>query len=385
MNGAFSQLQRCLLQQNNGSTVFVRLSLQALALPAFKSWKGRDLNLHVMQIDVGIYIADLLFEHERVVIPGLGGFTTAYQPAEIDQVQRRMNPPGKTLAFNPNLVVNDGLLVNYLRERCELSLPEAQRAVDSFVQGVQEAIARSEVVVFPKVGRLYQDFEQKLQFLPDETNFNVDSYGLPAVEFFPIIARPSATPEKGRVPVTKNQAQPAKKQGDWAFVVSDWFQRWLPLIGILTIILVVLGVVFTLRKDEPVTPPNEEIPSGRINVKPSLEEVPEAGAGAPQSGAQEGMTGTPAIPGDTEGSTILPGQKYAIILIGLFGNQNNINKLSEKLYKAGFEPYTEQAGNLTRVGVIIAYDDEAEVERALADVRKNFDARAFVHRRDVEK
>ncbi len=344
-----------------------------------------------MQIDVGIYIADLLYEHDSVVIPGLGAFVASYQPAEIDQVQRKIQAPGKAIHFNSNLVVNDGLLVNYIRERNALSLTEAQQAVDHFVRQVRETLDRREVFVFPKVGRLYSDFEQKLQFLPDETNFNVDAFGLPTVEFFPVMPKSTAGASKPAAPAAaKGMALAAGK--DWSELIAGWFQRWLPLIGIVTVIIVIGGVLLTLQNEEPPASAAQpqEIPSGRINVKPSLDESPDGSADAeispPAAGDQQvDSEGPLPVPEDTEGITARPGQKYAIILIGLFGKQRNINRLTEKIYKAGFEPYTEPAGSLTRVGVIVPYDNEAGVDRALEDVRNRFDSQAFVYRRGVEK
>ena len=118
-----------------------------------------------MEIDVGTYIGDLLYQNEKVNIPGLGGFTADYKTAELDHVQGKIAPPSKSLNFNSNLVVNDGLLINYIKEKHELSLGEAQKAVEDYVSRVKEAIGRREIVVFPEVGRLYKDYEQKLQFL----------------------------------------------------------------------------------------------------------------------------------------------------------------------------------------------------------------------------
>ena len=60
------------------------------------------------------YIGDLLQKHNCVIVPEFGGFIANYKSAVIDTVNNRINPPSKSVLFNPNLVNNDGLL-DFLR------------------------------------------------------------------------------------------------------------------------------------------------------------------------------------------------------------------------------------------------------------------------------
>ena len=80
-----------------------------------------------MQIDIGAYIADLLFQNSAVNIPGLGGFTTRYKTASIDHVQGKIAPPAKEIGFNKNLVLDDGILVNYIKDRHQLTFEMPKR------------------------------------------------------------------------------------------------------------------------------------------------------------------------------------------------------------------------------------------------------------------
>lgn len=335
-----------------------------------------------MQIDVGSYIAELLYEHDSMIVPGLGGFVTRYKAAEIDQVQGKIHPPSKDLHFNNNLVVNDGILINYIEKKHDLSYEEAEKAVADYVSQVKAAIDRREIVVFPQVGRLYKDYEQKLQFLPDNTNFNTDSFGLPTVEFHPIgQVTPVAAPERERVSSTR---RPPGPEPSLSATIADWFQRYLPIIGALSVMVIALGLYFILRTDDKAPVPTaqsepeatEAIPPSRINTRPSLN------GASPQDDPEDivDMEEERLDPGgfDTEGSTVVPGQKSAVIAIGLFRDQRNVNKLVEEIYKAGYEPRTEQVRGLTRVGVELAYEYPAEVEDALSDLRRRFNKDAFV-------
>jgi nucleoid DNA-binding protein len=353
-----------------------------------------------MQMDVGAYIAELLYEHDSVNIPGLGGFLTRYKPAEIDQVQGKLHPPAKSLEFNENLRVNDGVLVNYIKEKHNLSLQQAEEAVHKYVQGVKNAIGQREIVVFPRVGRLYKDYEQKLQFLPDNTNFNTDAFGLPTVQYYP--AGQGATAASETTAAVRKQ-EPSQETSP-TLLIASWFQKYLLVIASITVILVALGLFLFFKDWEPSgVPENSEsnVPTSRLNTKPGMEEPAagesrEEGTNAPDEGEDiaslddpediEDMRSENIDPGapDTEASTPVPGRKFAVVAIGLFGRQENINKLTQEIYKAGYEPYLEEVGRLTRVGIQFPYEENAEVERELENIRDRFDPKAFVLKRGEE-
>lgn len=72
------------------------------------------------------YIADLLFEHECVVIPGLGGFITKDHPASIHPLKHQFKPPSREIVFNPHLRTNDGLLLSLIAQSENLSYQDAK-------------------------------------------------------------------------------------------------------------------------------------------------------------------------------------------------------------------------------------------------------------------
>jgi CCDC81-like prokaryotic HU domain 1/CCDC81-like prokaryotic HU domain 2 len=139
-----------------------------------------------MQVDIAAHIEKLLFEHETLIIPTFGGFTSTRSPAAVDFVGGAVAPPSKTLAFNENLTIDDGILVHEISNACSISNDDARRLVLDFVESTKEALNQREIVTFPGVGRLYKNYAQKIQFLPDTTNFNTDSYGLPPLQFSPV-------------------------------------------------------------------------------------------------------------------------------------------------------------------------------------------------------
>lgn len=318
-----------------------------------------------MRIDVGACIAELLYEHQSVTIPGLGAFVSAYKPANIDQVEGKIAPPSKLVSFNRNLLIDDGLLVKQLREKFQLSYSEAMRTVEQFATNVKETIERREIVTFAGLGRLYKDYEQNYQFLPDSVNLNADAYGLPTMDYFPV-AR--TTTEKSHQSAAKPVGKPvvARQQ--------NWLQKNLLLLTTVGVLMVAGGVYLLLwyPKDKTNTEETGEIvPTSRFNVSPvdkrtSAEEttINEAANDADES--------------DSERATLSPKQKYCMINIGKFSKQENVDRLIKKIYEEGFEPYTEKSGKLTRVGIQMKYDKESEIQEALNTVRRKIEPKATI-------
>ncbi len=156
-----------------------------------------------MQIDIAAHIEKLLFLHDTLTIPSFGGFTATRAPAAVDYAGGAVTPPSKTLTFNESLTFDDGILVDDIAKTHELTAADAQAAVQAFVDQIQQQLNQREIVTLPGVGRLYKNYVQKIQFLPDATNFHAGSYGLPPLQFSPI-ARSREIAEKPAAQATPN-------------------------------------------------------------------------------------------------------------------------------------------------------------------------------------
>jgi hypothetical protein len=140
-----------------------------------------------MDIKLTSDIKDLLIEDGSISIPDFGGFTSAYKPAVVDAMNGQLAPPSYHIAFDANLQMNDGRLVDYIRQKYRISSTAALEYIEAFANDARMNFDKGEIVVLPEIGRLYRDFAQKIQFLPDATNFNTDSFGLPSINFVPVL------------------------------------------------------------------------------------------------------------------------------------------------------------------------------------------------------
>ncbi len=138
------------------------------------------------QVDIVAHLEKLLFEHETVIIPTFGGFTATRSAAAVDMVGGLVAPPSKSLAFNENLTVDDGILVHEIATTYGLENDDARQVIIDFVTQTKDALSNRDIVTFNGIGRLYKNYAQKIQFLPDTANFNTDSFGLPPLQFSPV-------------------------------------------------------------------------------------------------------------------------------------------------------------------------------------------------------
>ena len=132
-------------------------------------------------------IAELLFEHDCVVIPGFGGFIGNYSGASIQASRHIITPPCKALLFNVNLKQNDGLLANQMVLRTKISYDAALGLIDSLVTQWNSLLNQGKPVELQGIGRLYRDGEGTIRFIQSyAVNYLQDSYGFSLVVAPPV-------------------------------------------------------------------------------------------------------------------------------------------------------------------------------------------------------
>jgi len=340
-----------------------------------------------MNIDLAKHISELLFQHETVIFPGFGGIVTGYKSASIDYVQGLIHPPSKELTFNEKLTINDGMLERFVRDRYDMSYEEAQQAVGAYVTKVQVSLDKGELVFFPKVGRLYRNYERKLQFLQDNTNYNTATFGLPPVQFYPILRSKDALAKEAPVPIEQHQMVGNKTS------FAKIAQRAMPvLIG-----FAVVGIAISLFLLRPEGILDENGPSTlpvaqRLNKKPAATEKAsilnlsnDKKAAIKKTApvvAQEVEEDEVDYASDFEAEEMArkAAQKECVIIVGAFSKKSGVQKTVDKIYDLGYDAYQDKKRGLTRVGVQFAYKNRNDIEKALKRVRKNIHHKAWVYK-----
>ncbi len=133
------------------------------------------------------HICELLYEHDCVIVPSLGGFLASNVQAKLNTAQHSILPPRRKIAFNIYLRQNDGLLANHLVEYERISYSEAINKIDEYVQDCFGKLDKHRKVIVERVGTIYYDKERHLLFEPfRQTQFRKDSFGLSSIQFLPV-------------------------------------------------------------------------------------------------------------------------------------------------------------------------------------------------------
>jgi len=132
-----------------------------------------------MKKTIDIYISELLFLHDCVIIPEFGGFVGNNQSAVLNKNTNTIYPPSKEILFNKNLKKNDGLLINHISNSEMISNQNAKELVSDYVKNINEKIQKIRTFRIDKVGLLSADISGNISFLQDSfTNYNSNSFGL---------------------------------------------------------------------------------------------------------------------------------------------------------------------------------------------------------------
>lgn len=164
-------------------------------------------------------ISSLLYEHDCVIVPGFGGFIANYKPAHIHPRLKVICPPSKSITFNRQLLRNDGLIANYIAEKEHISYEAALAYIDSTVRQYNNELSAGKRLEIEKVGSLYLDSAQRLQFIPDQhTNFLSTSFGLsnmPLVELEKELEKTPVVPITEPIAVASSEEEGEKRTPWW--------------------------------------------------------------------------------------------------------------------------------------------------------------------------
>ncbi|NNM15184.1 MAG: SPOR domain-containing protein, partial [Bacteroidia bacterium] len=142
-------------------------------------------------MNIDNHIHELLFQHDCVIVPGLGGFVANYQSAYFNPSLQIFYPPNKKVAFNADLKENDGLLAKHVSNKNDCSYDEANEHISEFVNAALETLKADKIVEINKVGVLRYNKDENIEFNPgNESNFLLSSFGMSPVQA-PAIRRTS--------------------------------------------------------------------------------------------------------------------------------------------------------------------------------------------------
>ncbi len=163
-------------------------------------------------VKIDLYIADLLYSYDCVIVPEFGGFIANYSPAKVQTIQHKFTPPSKKISFNKHLKVNDGLLTNHIAARKSISYVEANELIQNFVNQSTNNLNKGDKIKIEKVGIFFLDPERNIQFVAEAKNdFLLESFGLSSFRALPIERATKEQKIKEQLPELKEKVKQKKK------------------------------------------------------------------------------------------------------------------------------------------------------------------------------
>jgi len=321
-------------------------------------------------MNVAPCIAYLLFRHDCVIVPGLGGFLAHYVPASYDFSSELISPPRRTVAFNSGLPSGDGLLASFISGECGVSFDTASAWIDQWVLTCRSLLQSGHAVSLDHIGSLQADGE-RLIFSPlKEGNFY-----LPTLHFPPVTAK-LVSREKERSVVNPQKTVPPiheeiPQSNFWRFaavllpfvLIAGFFtyNYYLNQYAGLshTDSAAIISITPTPLKDDV-----HALDSSALTIDPVVPVIDSVAPLALQiDSSQSGDQTSPPPP-------LQPTVGYYII-IGAFGNPANVEKASKSIVEEFKEANvaTFPSNKLTKVGFFAA-SDLASAEFKLAAARQ---------------
>ena len=133
-------------------------------------------------IELSRHIESLMLKHDCVIVPGLGGFVTQYVPARRVEGEQLFLPPCRTVGFNQQLTLNDGLLVQSYMQAYDTNYPETIKLINDAVKQLKQELQDNGEYELSGIGRLTLGIGGKYNFAPCEAGvLSPELYGLDTV------------------------------------------------------------------------------------------------------------------------------------------------------------------------------------------------------------
>lgn len=325
-----------------------------------------------MQLDLYPIIQPLISSYHRLYVSGLGTFSEKYIAAKEDSINGKILPPDTIIVFEPGGNGDSTLFHNEVKRRFSVDDAMASEAIRLFSKNIHDALDLHNSVELPNLGRLYYNVEHKIAFVPRLKVFENDSFGLPEVPFVEI------SPEETQVQkdIGTNMMPPVPPSNPMMkFVVFSIIFVALA-VGIYFMVTAPFMESKLVKVKEMFEAWNDDTNEEKKNINPVVDPVDTSDQVVDFPVNEE--DDKPVIKTEPVKNESTEEPTYVKIAIGVFGNPDNAARVIAKIEKAGFIPFSEKVGSLTKVGVKQEYKSVAEKLQILDKVRSDIEKTAII-------
>ena len=325
-----------------------------------------------MQLDLYPIIQPLISSYHRLYVSGLGTFSEKYIAAKEDSINGKILPPDTIIVFEPGGNGDSTLFHNEVKRRFSVDDAMASEAIRLFSKNIHDALDLHNSVELPNLGRLYYNVEHIIAFVPRLKVFENDSFGLPEVPFVEI------SPEETQVQkdIGTNMMPPVPPSNPMMkFVVFSIIFVALA-VGIYYMVTAPFMESKLVKVKEMFETWNDDTNEEKKNINPVVDPVDTSDQVVDFPVNEE--DDEPVIKPEPVKNESTEEPTYVKIAIGVFGNPDNAARVIAKIEKAGFIPFSEKVGSLTKVGVKQEYKSVAEKLQILDKVRSDIEKTAII-------
>ena len=336
-------------------------------------------------IELSRHIESLLLKHDCVIVPGLGGFVTQYVPARRIADEQLFLPPCRSVGFNSELAINDGLLAQSYMHAYDSTYPESLKLIDDAVAQLKEELAEKGEYMLHGIGLLKLGVNGQYNFEPCEAGvISPELYGLDSLSLPVLTQSQTDEPSAENNTSTKNkikQLKPRLKRTEKDYTISlnrelvtyvaaavvamFFYFIWATPVGNSSKMEQQNAAVISEQLFAPI------VNAARTTDAPAQKETEAAKAKeAELEGTTPAAPVAPASSGKAEEKVTLAAGKYTIVLASAIP-QGNARELTAQLKKQGLaDAKIYLRGRMVRV-IYGAYATQQEAQLQLRKLRDN--------------
>jgi len=337
-----------------------------------------------MTKDITVYIRELLFRHDCVIIPGFGAFIGNYFPSHIDRNEGLFYPPVRRITFNRHLTGNDGLLIGHVSSHLNIPYGESRDMISTWAEELRNKIMAGTTLNLDHLGTFSLNREGTIIFEPDNTvNYLLSSYGLTSYQRLPV------SDFDVRKKMLEHHHEPAVSQPS--------LRRLLTRAAVIVPILIALALVpfndrlFKGKMEESTLNPlanaelefnREQIAADTAYIEPELivtkTAVPETVVTEEKVEPPVVVPPAPEVYKPVQQAVVVQEYRY-LLIIGSFKTEDNALTMIEKLRKIGYDPeMTGGPDGFLRVSAV-SYGTVEEAKAAHSKLIRSFPG-AWIHK-----
>jgi len=335
-------------------------------------------------IELSQHIETLLLENDCVIVPELGGFVAHYTSAIRIEEENLFLPPTRVIGFNPQLKMNDGVLVQSYMAVYNTSFADATRMIERKVERIFATLHEEGKADLPNIGELRYSIYGTYEFIPYNNKITSPNlYGLDCFEMKALSALTQQATGGKTIPLVPS-IEDSKKRNFEIKINRSYLSNAVAMIAVIVLFFllstplenteVAEGNYAQLLPEELFEKIEKQSLAFTPIVAPRMAEkkknplVPIVSA-KPKD-AHPVIATIPKVADPEVAKPVSPTLPYHIIVASV-GTEKDARLMADRLIQKGFSGAKAIIGDGKKRVSIQSCSTEAEVYQVLNDIRKN--------------